>query len=278
MKVSIVIPNYNGSYLLQNNLPLVLKAAPEAELIVVDDASTDNSVELLKTQFSQVKIVQHPMNRRFAAACNSGIEAANGDIVVLLNSDVIPTAGFLEPLLRHFRDRTVFAVGCAEIEGQDRVVSGRTEWWFQRGFIVHHKPEDQDATETAWTFGGSMAVDRKKYLELGGMDELFAPAYWEDVDLCWRANQRGWKSIFEKDSVVYHQHETTNKTVFGNRNLMKMSFRNQILFVWKHIRGWQLIEHLLWLPYHLIFTSLRSKGVFFQAFLEAIGRWFSYSR
>ena len=119
-----------------------------------------------------------------------------------------------------------------------------------------------------------MAVERQKYLQLGGMDSLFTPAYWEDIDLCWRARQRGWKILFEKDAVVYHEHETTNKSVFGKSKMKLYAYQNQILFVWKNIRGRQLFEHFLWLPYHLVFTTIRSKGLFFLAFLLAVIRLF----
>jgi GT2 family glycosyltransferase len=193
---------------------------------------------------------------------------------------VVPEKGYIAHLLRHFEDEAVFSVGCKEIEVVDgqEFVSGRTVGRFSRGFLVHSRAEKQVTGVTFWNFGGSMAASRAKYLELDGMDELYAPAYWEDIDLGYRAMQRGWKNIFEEKAVVYHKHETTNVSVFGRRKLELMSFRNQILFVWKNIRGWQLVEHFLWLPYHLLFTTLRSKGLFLVAMLQAIWRWMSFPR
>lgn len=275
MNTSIIIPTYNARKLLEKNLPKVKQAAPKSEIIVVDDASTDDTVKFLKTNFPKVKIVQHKTNKRFAVACNSGVKAASGKIVIMLNNDVIPESNFLSPLLRHFTDKKVFSVGCKEKDNNGNI-SGRTEGDFQRGFIVHWRPEDQQSQSTFWNFGGSMAIDRDKYLQLGGMDEIFSPAYWEDNDLCWRAKQKGWKILFEKDSVVHHKHETTNDSEFGQRKIEIMSFRNQILFVWKNIRGVQLIKHFFWLPYHLVFTTIRSKGTFLIAFYQAIIRWISY--
>jgi len=280
MKTSIVIPNYNGKHLLEKNLPKVLEAAgKEVEIIVVDDCSSDGSVEMLKQQFGRLRVLQHETNLRFGAACNTGVKAANSDIVVLLNSDVVPTRDFLKPLIKHFiEDKLVFSVGCKEIENLNgkKVESGRTEGRFERGLFIHWRPKDQQSEQTMWTVGGSMAVDRKKYLQLGGFDRLFAPAYWEDIDLVWRARKLGWKLIFEKESVVYHEHESTNKTVFGARKIEILSFRNQLLFVWKNFRGKEFQQHLLWLPYHLVFSSVRSKGAFFVAFFMALYRWISY--
>jgi len=273
-KISIVIPSYNGKDLLARNLPRVIKACKGYEIIVVDDASVDQSVNFIQSKFPKVKIVQHKKNQRFAAACNTGVKAAKGDIVVLLNNDVSPSPkeNFLKPLIKHFKDKKVFSVGCKEISVKNgrKVISGRTAGKFHRGLFIHWRPKDQKSQNTLWTFGGSMAVDRKKYLTLGGMDTLFSPAYWEDVDLCFHARKKGWKILFEKNSIVYHNHETTNISVFGKKKMKIYAFRNQILFVWKNIRGEQLLEHFFWLPYHLVFTTIRSKGLFLIAFLAAI--------
>lgn len=276
MKVSIVIPNYNGQKLLVKNLPKVVAASLGAEIIIVDDASIDKSVDFIRKNFPKIKIVKHKKNQRFAIACNNGIKHAIGDIVILLNSDVVPKKNFIKPLIDHFQDNLVFSVGCREIELKKgkKIVSGRTAGSFKRGFLVHYRPKNQTSQDTFWTFGGSMAVSRKKYLAIGGMDKIYSPAYWEDIDLCWRARKRGWKILFEKNSIVYHHHETTNLSAFGQRQLKTYAMRNQILFVWKNIRGWQLIEHFLWLPYHLIFTTLRTKGIFLIAYFLAIKKFF----
>ncbi len=280
MKTSIVIPNYNGRKLLQKNLIQLIKVAPDSEIIVVDDASTDDSIKFLRQNYPKIKIIKHKKNQRFAKACNDGVQFANNNIVILLNSDVIPTKGFIEPLVKHFKKDYVFSVGCLEInapfgtKANPNNVSGRTAGKFKRGLFVHWKPKDQQSIDTLWTSGGSMAVDRDKYLKLGGMDTLFSPAYWEDNDLCYRANKKGWKCLFEKDSVVYHYHETTNSAVFGNKNLEIISYRNQILFVWKNIKGRQLLEHFLWLPYHLVVTGVRSRGLFIVGLYQALIRWF----
>ncbi len=257
---------------------MIAAVSKDTEIIVVDDASTDGSVMFLRQNFPAVKVVQHEANLRFGVACNTGVKAAKGDIVILLNTDVVPQKGFITSLQSHFQNINVFSVGCKEIEdtGGKRKISGRTEGRFERGFLVHWRPKDQESQDTLWTFGGSMAVDRKKYLQLNGFDPMFAPAYWEDIDLCWRAREKGWHILFEKDAVVHHNHETTNKTVFGQRKMEVMSYRNQILFVWKHYRGKQLIAHFLWLPYHLIFTAIRTKGTFFLGLLQAIYRIVTY--
>jgi len=271
MSISIVIPSYNGRHLLAKNLPKVIEAVGNSEIVVVDDGSGDGTVSFLRKNFPQIKVVKHQQNKRFAAACNSGVEKAQGEIIILLNNDVIPQKDFLKPLTRHFKNRNVFSVGCKEVEQKDgqTVEAGRNKAKFKRGFLVHWRAKNQNKKRTFWTFGGSMAVSREKYLQLGGMDEIYKPAYWEDIDLCYRARKKGWTILFEPKSIVYHQHETTNRKELGKGKMAAAAYKNQILFVWKNIRGWRLINHFCWLPYHLLLTTIKSKGLFLIGFFWA---------
>lgn len=269
--VSIVIPNWKKQPLIQH-LPAVIKAAAGKEIIVVDDASPDDTAGYLHRHFPSVKVLVNRQNERFAVSCNNGVRAAKGEVVVLLNSDVAPKPGFLQPLLKHFDDPDVFAVSCLEIDNQGKF-SGRNKYWWQRGFLVH-SAAPVTAGNNGWATGGSSAFDRKKYLTIGGMDKLYRPAYWEDIDLSYQAREKfGWKILFEPKSRVYHHHETTNASVFGRRQMELMAMRNQFLFVWKNIRGGRLIEHFLWLPYHLMITNIRTKGVLGIALVKAVAVW-----
>lgn len=277
IKVSIVIPNYNGRQLLEENLPAVIRACqnwPNSgwEIIVVDDASTDESIGFLKKNYPQVKIVTHQKNQRFAAACNSGVKIAKGKVAVLLNSDVVPQINFLKPLISHFDDPQVFAVGCREKDRQNGkiIYSGRSEAKFQQGFLVHWRAKNQNLSDTFWTAGGSMAVSREKWLKLGGMDALFRPAYWEDIDLSWRARQKGWRVLFEPESIVFHHHETTNLSVFSRNQMKVFAYKNQFLFIWKNGSGQVLLTHLFWLSYHLLKAAFRDDCLFYRGFILAI--------
>ncbi len=289
IKVSLVIPNFNGKELLKKNLPAVIKAcqtwsksnppvdkAGEAgwEIIVVDDASTDGSVTFLKKNYPQVRVMVHQKNQRFAAACNTGVKAAKGEIVVLLNNDVSPEPAFLEPLLKHFEDSLVFAVGCKEkdIRNGKVVYSGRGLGEFKRGFLVHWRAKDQNKRDTLWATAGSMAVEREKWLKLGGMDPLFRPAYWEDIDLSWRARKRGWRVVFEPGSRVNHRHETTNIPTFGQKEMKVFGYKNQFLFVWKNANLEMLIPHLFWLPYHLIRATFSTDFLFWLGLGKALAQ------
>ena len=270
--VSIIIPNYKKLPLIKH-LPKVIAASQGSEIIVVDDASPDDTVQYLSKHFPQVKVVVNQTNQRFAVSCNHGVQAAKSDIVVLLNSDVAPKPGYLKPLIKHFSDSKVFAVSCLEI--QKSGVSGKNHCQYKRGFLIH-SAAPIGSGNNCWATGGSSAFDRKKYLQIGGMDPLYKPAYWEDIDLSWRARQQGFKILFEPQSQVFHNHETTNVSVFGQRKMELMALRNQLLFVWKNIRGRRLVEHFLWLPYHLVLTTIHTKGLFLTAFLQALIKWVQY--
>ena len=113
MKASIVIPNFNGEAILAKNLPYVIRAMDNKEnniieIIVVDDGSRDGSIKLIKENFPQVKIIKHKINRGFSAAVNTGVRGSSGDLLVLLNSDVVPNEDFLVSCLPHFKNPKVF--------------------------------------------------------------------------------------------------------------------------------------------------------------------------
>jgi GT2 family glycosyltransferase len=270
MKYSLVIPNYNGEKLLEKNLPKVIEVAKEAEIIVVDDASTDDSLTTLK-QFPVIKVIKHKKNLGFARACNHGVSKAKGKIVILLNTDVYPKDNFILPLLAHFNTKEVFAVGCQEIIGDK--TRGKSIGKFEKGFLLHNEAPDRKSGPSLWAFGASAAFDRMKWIELGGMDALFRPAYWEDIDLSWRAWKKGWKVYFEPKSQVQHQPESTNLDAFGKKGIKLISSRNQYLFVWKNIHDRNLIlNHLIWLPVNLIKAAATLDISFILGFFQAIIR------
>lgn len=273
MDVSIIIPNFNGKSLLEKHLSQVTKLKDIKEIIVVDDASTDGSVEYLNKYFPQVKLIEKVKNDGFATTVNLGVKAASGDIIILLNTDVIPFHYFLKPLLSHFKDEKVFSVGCLDksIEDETVIERGRGVGAFARGFLVHSRGE-VDKTDTLWVNGGSGAYRISIWKELGGMDELYNPFYWEDIDLSYRAQKAGYRVLFEPKSIVEHRHETgAIKTQFDLSRIRRIAYRNQIVFVWKNITDPAMIfSHILWLPYHLVVSLLRNDFAFWQGLVSAM--------
>lgn len=292
MDVSIIIANYNGEELLKKNLPRVIEAAvyynqkeaKSTEIIFVDDASSDGSVEYITNKINNLKNTHEKLNIRitlllnsknlgFSSTVNRGVKEASGEVVVLLNTDVIPEKDFLEPLVLHFRDSNVFAVGCMDksMEGKHVVLRGRGIARWERGFLIHSRGE-VDRKDTFWVSGGSGAFRKSLWERLQGFDALYNPFYWEDIDLCYRAQKAGYTVLFEKESVVVHQHvEGAIRTHYSPFYIAAISFRNQFIFVWKNITDTGLLtSHVLWLPYHFLKSLVRYDGAFFYGFLLAV--------
>jgi GT2 family glycosyltransferase len=280
MDISIIVPNYNGEALLKSNLGKVYREvrsykSGRTEIIVVDDGSSDKSLDFLnefaKTH-SDFKVVQNKKNLGFAPTVNNGVKAANGEIVILLNTDVYPEAGFLEPLLKHFSNEKMFAVGCLDrsVESNGIILRGRGLGEWKRGFLVHRRGE-VDKTDTLWVSGGSGAFRRVIWEDLGGLNELYAPFYWEDIDLSYRGLKSGYEIAFEPKSVVVHEHEKgVIKSRYSKSKIKTIAYRNQFIFVWENADLGIIYSQILWLPYYLIKALLAPDWQFFLGFLSAI--------
>lgn len=260
LSVSIVIPNWNGSKLLQKNLPAVLQAAGSAEIIVADDASSDDSLSILKTMFPGVIRVANKKQVGFAGNVNSGVAKATGDIVVLLNTDVRPEKDFLAPLLEAFaQDPKLAAVGCLEKSHEKNgiVLRGRGVARWEKGFFIHAKGETTK-TDTAWVSGGSAAYRRTIWNTLGGMDTIYNPFYWEDIDLSYQIRKAGYFLRFEPKSIVHHFHEEgAIKTSYSPDAIKRIVYRNQFLFLWKNISDVPLwLAHCRWMPVRLVQAAI----------------------
>lgn len=270
--VSIVIPNYNGEALLKKNLPKVFSSLEGyiSEVIVVDDASEDESIKFLKTQ--KVKILRNSKNMGFSSTVNKGVKAAKGEIVVLLNTDVSPERNFLKPLLPHFKDPQIFGVGCLDksYEKGKIIQRGRGVGKWSRGFLVHSRGE-VDKNNTLWVSGGSGAFRKSIWEKLGGLNELYNPFYWEDIDLSYRALKSGYKVLFEKKSIVNHEHEKgTIKRTYSEFKIKTTAYRNQFIFVWENATDLSLqFSHVLFLPYHLAKALISRDWAFFVGFIKA---------
>lgn len=240
--VSVVIPNYNGKELLEKNLPAVLAAKEYSgnqivEVIIVDDGSTDGSVNLIKSKFPEVKLIRHKINRGFSSSANTSVRGSKGNLILLLNTDVVPEKNFLTPAISLFEDPKVFAVSLHE-KGY-----GWGKGYFSGGYLELAKGEESGSTHSSfYVSGGSGVFRRKLWIELGGMDEkLLSPFYWEDVDICYRAEKRGYINLWEPKSLVVHNHESTiNK--FPKSYTQNIRERNQLLVIWKNIGSGSLIR------------------------------------
>ena len=264
---SVVIPNWNGKDLLARYLPSVVAALaryPASEIIVVDNGSSDGSAEFVRSAFPQVKLLALDRNLGFGGGSNAGFRAAKNDIVVLLNSDMQVAPDFLAPLCEGFRDERVFAVSC-QIFFRDphkrREETGLTQGWWQDGTLkVRHRtdPELDDVFPCFYGGGGSCGFDRRKFLELGGFDELLAPFYLEDTDLGYLAWKRGWQVLYQPRSIVYHEHRGTIGKRFTEAQIQAVLKKNYLLFCWKNIHHWRRLAAHFFFSYGGALLSLLS--------------------
>jgi GT2 family glycosyltransferase len=273
VSVSIVIPNWNGVDLLAKNLPSVIAAAPKAEIIIADDASVDGSVAYVKQHYPGITVVGNTHQQGFAGNVNSGVRKATGEVVILLNTDVRPEKNFLAPLLKHFDDPMVAAVGCMEEshDPQGVVLRGRGVARWEKGYFIHSKG-DTDKSDTAWVSGGSSAFRRNFWITLGGMDTIYNPFYWEDIDLSYQFLKSGYRIVFERQSVVGHFHEEGKiKTSYTPAQVKRIAYRNQYIFLWKNISDVRLwMTHCFWTPIRLVQAVFRGDILMLEGYMLAI--------
>ena len=248
-KVSIVILNWNGRDMLRRFLPSVVANSQSAdvEVCVADNGSTDDSVSVLQKEFPNVRLVQLDQNYGFAEGYNLALNQIDAEYVVLLNSDVEVTPGWLLPLVSYMDEHPEVAA-C-----QPKLLSERNRTFFEyagaaggyldkygypfcRGRIFDVVEEDKgqyaDVVPVFWVSGAAMFIRLKDYIETGGLDGRFF-AHMEEIDLCWRLKSRGRELVYIPQSVVYHVGGATlNK---DNPRKTFLNFRNNLLMLYKNL-------------------------------------------
>lgn len=278
--VSVVIPNYNGAQLLEQNLPSIIAAlnhwGGENELIVVDDHSTDASCQMLSERFPQVRLLVNASNLGFSKSCNSGFAIAQYSIGICINNDVNVEVGFIAPLLKHFVENDVFAVTpniLAEREGRNQgIVYGLYGKGFLKGSFAPLE-ERGNARENLYAIGACVAYDMAKFRALGGYSEMFTPYLFEDVDISYRAWKRGWKSLYEPGATVYHY---SSATIGKTKKRVKRTiyFRNRFLFHWVNLSDpAYVLKNILITLFRLLVSFLWLNFTYYSAFFGALRRW-----
>ena len=271
--ITVVIPSRNGLDLLRSCLPPLLGAlGRDDEVIVVDDASDDGTSDHLSRQFPAVGVIRMRVSRGFGDACNAGVARASRPLVLLINNDMVVRDGFLAPLIEHFRDADVFAVGA-----QYRMRRGLHGAYACSICGALHREEDETVHGVTLSIdapAGGGLFDRDKFLRLGGFDPLFRPFYWEDTDLGYRAWQRGWRILRDPRSVMYHEEGATIRALHTRQWAEQIHVRNRLLFVWKNVRDWDLlVQHCGLMGLRAAQDLFSRPGmIFVRAAVAALGR------
>lgn len=243
--ISVIVTNWNGLKLLQKYLPQVIKNSPQAdEIIVADDASTDHSLKYLnqlKQKYSKLKIISRKKNLGFGANSNLAVKSAKGDLVVLLNSDINPYPNYIKHTLKHFQDPQTFGVGFSETKHHNW---GQIYW--QNGYLQHRPglSGNSKTHSTDWLSGGSSIIRKDFFLKLNGFDPIYAPFYFEDLDLGIRATRSGLKLFWEPQAIVEHNHQQTMSKI--SRSLLNyVKERNHLIVTKRYLPPHQKTRHLL---------------------------------
>jgi GT2 family glycosyltransferase len=236
--ISVVIPNYNGEQLLRDNLPSVMTALAswggQYELIVVDDASSDGSCQLIRDKFPEVVLLVHTGNSGFSRTCNTGMAAVRYPVVLCINTDVLVEPDLIAPLVRHFADESIFAVTPNILVEREGLNQGIVRGLYGKGFLkgsIAQLEERGGVRENLYSVGACVAYDTAKLKALGGYSEIYSPYLFEDVDLSYRAWKRGWRSIYEPGATVHHYSSATISRE-KKRRKRTIYFRNRFLFHW----------------------------------------------
>ena len=247
MRIAIAILNWNGKNLLEKFLPDVIKYSQHnAEIYIIDNASYDNSVDFIKTNFPSAKIIINDKNYGFAKGYNEGLKDISADYFALLNSDVQVTADWIEPVISLMEsDLTISACQPKLLNFNVRDEfeyagggGGFIDKWgypFCRGRIFDsfekNSGQYNDVREIFWASGACLFVRSKTFFEAGRLDEDFF-AHMEEIDLCWRMKNMGYKVMYCPQSVVYHVGGGTLSKISPNKTFL--NFRNNLILLCKN--------------------------------------------
>lgn len=271
MKISVVIPVYKNKELFLANFVHNYPFLKDWEIIVVDDDSRENLTLDLRKMLKSVKISVNKENIGFAKSVNRGVKMASGEFILLLNSDVrIETIKF-DNLINQFKqNKDIFAISFLQEEKGGKK-GGKNIISFKRGLVTHDRAAGLSRGLTAWAEGGSCILRKKYFDELGGFDQIYAPFYWEDIDISYRAYKAGWKILFDPGVVVEHHHESTIGKYYSKEFIDKTSFRNQFIFIWKNLEDIdKIFLHLFYLPYHILSALFKKNTQMISGMIGAV--------
>ncbi|MFN3942605.1 MAG: glycosyltransferase family 2 protein [Flavobacterium sp.] len=244
-KIALAILNWNGKELLEQFLPSLVAYSPEATIYLVDNHSSDKSVSFVLENFPEVKIIQNHDNFGFAKGYNQAISHIDEEYIGFINSDVEVTPNWLQPILQLLEEKQYHIIQPKildyknkeffEYAGAAGGFMDRFGYPFARGRVFQELEKDENqylSAEIFWASGACFFMSKRHFIDLDGFDEVFF-AHQEEIDLCWRAQNKGLKVYCTTDSTVYHVGGAT----LHNQNPKKtyLNFRNSLLMLTKNL-------------------------------------------
>lgn len=247
MQIAVVILNWNGRKLLEQFLPSVIRYSVGTEIYVADNNSQDDSVDYLKQNFPSVQIVQNTTNGGFAKGYNDALKHIEADVYALINSDIEVTENWLVPIIEHLEQHSDTAIiqpkildythrHLFEYAGAAGGFIDTYGYPFCRGrlfeFLEEDKGQYDDNIPVFWASGACFIIRKEVFDELHGFDEDFF-AHQEEIDLCWRAFNKGYRSYYIGGSTVYHLGGATLEK--GSYKKIYLNFRNSLFMLVKNV-------------------------------------------
>ncbi len=252
MKLAIVILNWNGKNLLEQFLPSVIQHSKDADIYVADNASTDDSIAFIKSNYPAIKIIQNKENGGYAKGYNDALNSVEADIFCLLNNDVEVTQNWLTPIINTFKVEKNTAIiqpklldhnkkTYFEYAGAGGGFIDKYGYPYCRGRIFNTLEKDQgqynDTAEIFWASGACLFIKSNVFKKLNGFDEYFF-AHMEEIDLCWRAKNIGYSIKYVGSSEIYHVGCATLKNTNPKKTFL--NFRNSLFALTKNANGFIL--------------------------------------
>ena len=247
--LAVVILNYNGLKLIEKFLPSVIKFTPNKyNIYIIDNGSSDNSVKFIKSNFKRVKIIELDENYGYAKGYNIGLKKINEDILCLLNNDIEVTDKWTEKIMIQFENEKETAVIQPKMKnfnnkdyfdyaGASGGFLDRYGYPYCNGRIYKKIEKDNnqynEINKIFWACGACFFVRNNILRQFGGFDEIFW-AHFEEIDLCWRLQNRGYKISFNPNSTVYHANAGTLNS--DNPKKTYLNFRNMLFTITKNSR------------------------------------------
>ena len=257
INTAVVVLNWNGINWLKKFLPILIEKSKDVNVYIADNASTDNSVEYVNNNFPNVKVLKNFSNEGYAKGYNDALETLKEEFFVLINSDIEVTDNWIKPIINlmeansdiaacqpkilSFHDRNKF-----EYAGACGGFIDTLGYPFCRGRIFSDLEDDNnqynDITEVFWASGACLFVRAKYFKEVNGFDNDFF-AHQEEIDLCWRLKNKGYKIMVNPNSAVFHVGAGTLKTSSPFKTYL--NFRNNLFMLYKNLSVLKLIITLL---------------------------------
>lgn len=277
--LSIVIPNYNGVRLFPDTLPTVFEALSTVqipyEVLVVDDCSPDGSAAFLQKEFPEVRVISNEKNSGFVLTSNRGMRNAKYDLALLLNSDVKLTPHYFDNQFKYFERDDTFGVMGRIIGWDDNIIQDGAKYPSFHGvkiktsgnYLLENEEEMKNGLYSMYLSGANALVDRKKFLEIGGLNEAFAPIYVEDYELSLKAWRMGWKCYYDHNSICRHQVSTTMRSKEKENYVKKIYNRNKMFLHAIHLSKGERRLWMVQLVAEVLVQTILLKMFFLKGFI-----------